>query len=63
MGTFTALPMAGMAVASTLAGKAADVIISRRGGPVRVRVAFICMGFRLGSSSLLLLQVHSANAA
>lgn len=63
MGAYTALPMAGMAIVSTIAGKAADVVISRRGGPVSVRVAFVCSGFLLGSSSLLLLKVHTANAA
>lgn len=63
MGAFAALPMVGMAIMSTVAGKTADWLISRGRGVVPVRVAFICTGFVLGSSSLLLLGVHSANGA
>jgi MFS family permease len=63
MGAYTAIPMAGMAIVSTLAGKAADMLIARYGSPVRIRVMFICTGFVLGSSSLSLLLVNSANAA
>ncbi len=62
MGAYTAIPLLGMALVATLAGRAADHIISRSGRTVRVRKAFVCVGFTGGSSILLLLLVQSQYA-
>ncbi len=62
MGAYTAAPLLGMAVVSTISGRACDRIIRSRGlPPLLVRRAFVCTGFVLGSSLLLLLGVKSVN--
>lgn len=52
MGTYTAIPMLGMAVVSTVAAKLADRRIARGGNPIRVRRTFACTGFLVGASGL-----------
>ncbi len=62
MGAYTAIPLLGMALVATLAGRAADRMISRSGHALRVRKAFVCVGFTAGSSIFLLLLVQSQYA-
>jgi ACS family D-galactonate transporter-like MFS transporter len=62
MGTYTALPLLGMAIVSMIAGRAADKIISGGRAALLVRRAFVVAGFAAGSSLLLLLVVHSVTA-
>jgi MFS family permease len=51
-----------MALVATLAGRAADRIISRIGRVLFVRKVFVCAGFCAGSSIVLLLFVRSQYA-
>ncbi|MEP6536847.1 MAG: MFS transporter [Bryobacteraceae bacterium] len=62
MGTYTALPLLGMAVVSVIAGRAADRLIAGGRQALLVRRAFVLAGFAAGSSLLLLLAVHSVSA-
>lgn len=62
MGTYTAVPLLGMAIVSMIAARAADRIISRGRDPLLVRRSFVVTGFAAGSSLLLLLFVHSLPA-
>jgi len=63
MGTYTALPLVGMAIVSMLAARAADRRIARGERPISVRRNFVCAGFVLSSSGLALLAAPSAEAA
>ncbi len=63
MGTYTAIPMLGMAAVSTVAAKVADRRIARGGNPVRVRRTFACTGFVVGASGLGLVWVTTAEGA
>jgi ACS family D-galactonate transporter-like MFS transporter len=54
MGTFTALPLTGMAIVSIFSARVADRIIARIDRPLLVRKAFVVSGFVLGSSILAL---------
>jgi MFS transporter, ACS family, D-galactonate transporter len=61
MGTYTALPLLGMAIVSTIAGRVGDRLISKGRSALNVRRAFVVAGFAAGSSMLLLLVFHSVN--
>jgi MFS family permease len=54
MGLTMAAPLAGMAVVNLGSGALADLVIRRKGGAVRVRRLFVCVGF-LGASLLMAL--------
>ena len=62
MGAYTAVPLLGMAAVSATCGRLADRIIARTGRPLLVRKVFVCTGFILGSSILLLLVTKSSAA-
>jgi MFS family permease len=62
MGVFTAVPLIAMAVISPLGGRWADHWIAKTGRPLLVRKVFVCAGFMLGSSAVLLLIVDSPAA-
>jgi ACS family D-galactonate transporter-like MFS transporter len=59
MGAYTATALLGMAVASPIGGHLADRLIATSRRPLAIRRAFICTGFLLGSSILLLLNIQS----
>ncbi len=63
MGTYTALPLLGMAMVSLLSGRVADRMIARGGRAIPVRRNFVCTGFVLGGSGLALLVAPTAEAA
>lgn len=62
MGAFTAVPLLGMAVVSAISGRLADRIIARTKRPLLVRKVFVCTGFLLGTSMLLLTGIESSAA-
>lgn len=61
MGTFTAIPLGGMAIVSIIAARVADRIVSRRGKPLLIRKRFVVCGFLLGSS-IVVLPLLGSNA-
>jgi MFS family permease len=60
MGTYTAAPLALMAVVSMTAARAGDRLIARFGRPIFIRKLFVIGGFLLGTSILLLIPLQSA---
>lgn len=62
MGAYTALPLLGMAIVSTISGRAADKIIAKGNSPLAIRRRFVVIGFLIGSSLLLLLAVKTVTA-
>jgi MFS transporter, ACS family, D-galactonate transporter len=62
MGTFTAIPLAGMAIVSIIAARVADRIVARRGRALLIRKMFVVCGFSLGSS-IVVLPLLGSNAA
>ncbi len=62
MGSFTAAPLAAMAVVTPIGGRLADRFSRRLGNALDVRRAFTCGGFVLGSGILLLLRFRSPGA-
>jgi MFS family permease len=62
MGAYTAIPLLGMAVVSTISGRAADRIIANGQAALAVRQRFVIVGFLIGSSLLLLLVIQSVTA-
>ncbi|PYV88066.1 MAG: hypothetical protein DMG05_16255 [Acidobacteria bacterium] len=59
MGTYMALPLVGMALVSTICGRAADRLIVRSQQPFLIRKTFIVVGMILASAILLLLVVKN----
>lgn len=59
MGAYTALPLVAMAILSPICGRGADKMIRRWGSDVSIRKAFVCLGFVLGSSIVLLPLIKS----
>jgi MFS family permease len=62
MGTFTAIPLGGMAIVSIIAARVGDRLIARRGEALLIRKRFVVCGFLLGSS-IVVLPLLGSNAA
>ncbi len=62
MGTYTAVPLLGMAIVSIIAARVGDRLIAKGRSALNVRRAFVVAGFAAGSSMLLLSVFKSINA-
>jgi MFS family permease len=63
MSIYTMFSFAGMATVGILAGWAADLIVARRGKPVKVRRLFTLLGFALASTEVIGMLSPSNNVA
>jgi MFS transporter, ACS family, D-galactonate transporter len=58
MGLIMAAPLAGMALVNLGSGAVADLVIRRKGDPIRVRKLFVCAGFIAASTLMALAWVE-----